>query len=189
MKLNIWTITFLTGLIFSFSSLNKAVTVADNPFNSVDFPLESCGDLLPKDKSAYPVVVPTYIPPGFKVDKLEVIDNDSEKIYKIIYRNSNNLCFYIADGIDSILSRKFSGLSRGETARRASRVETVKVNLPVIDTNSYLSINKYDRASTSSSISLESSKVEFESPCTEKDRAITTPEAVKIVESLQYLNP
>ncbi|NES72939.1 MAG: hypothetical protein F6K24_50965, partial [Okeania sp. SIO2D1] len=98
---------------------------------------------------------------------------------KIIYRNSNNSCFYIAD------STTYSG---GNYSSLFS-TETVKVNSPFINETANLAINKYNRASTNSSISLEFSKVEFESPCTEKDRAITTSEAVKIVESLKYLNP
>ncbi|NET28684.1 hypothetical protein [Okeania sp. SIO1I7] len=196
MKNHVWKIGFLTGLILGLSNINKAVivrsesidTLAQSPDIAKSAQLTSSQlkqlvsvDRKTLEKEILKVIVPTYIPPGFKVDKLEIIDNDSVKSYKIIYRNSNNLCFYIADRI----LRRFIPPPPSLPLSQ----ETVKVNSPFINETANLAITKYDRSSTNSSISLEFSKVDFESPCTEKDRAITTSEAVKIVESLQYLNP
>ncbi|NES68378.1 MAG: hypothetical protein F6K24_25665 [Okeania sp. SIO2D1] len=58
----------------------------------------------------------------------------------------------------------------------------------------YLNINRYDRVSTNSSMSWSFNSFKFQSPCDiakieKSERVIKTSEAVKIVESLQYLNP
>ncbi|NES72940.1 MAG: hypothetical protein F6K24_50970 [Okeania sp. SIO2D1] len=216
MKPNIWKIGFFTGLILTlvfFTGLILSSLIKSKPAivhsesvdiflgesqdisRSAQFTASQLKQLVSVDRKKFRVkklyydefedrelrvIVPTYILFGFKVDKLEVIDNNSENSYKIIYRNSNNLCFYIGNSI--------SGLIQPST-RPPSSTEAVEINSPFINETANLAITKYDRASTNSSISLEFSKVEFESPCTEKDRVITTSEAVKIVESLQYLNP
>ncbi|NES69575.1 MAG: hypothetical protein F6K24_32305, partial [Okeania sp. SIO2D1] len=109
------------------------------------------------------------------------IDNYSEKSYKIIYRNSNNSRFCIRNYIPRI------------SLARSGGTEIIKVNSPVIG-NTELDIFTYAQVSVNDSMSLVNPSTNvtiFSSPCSRdpNDRIITAQEAVKIVESLKYLNP
>ncbi len=204
MKPNIGKITFLTGLILSLNSIDKAVTF---PSKSVDtlaqsqdiatlakLTLSQVKKLVDLDKkkienSQLRVILPSYIPSEFRVDKVEVLNTDLEANYTIIYRNLNNFCFYIKNSISGKKAGQHYFLL--ETARYRSGRETIYINSSVIGYG-YLDIYNYGNISTNPSISLVSLQnigFKFESPCTKNDRAITTSKAVKIVESLQYLNP
>ncbi|NET28686.1 hypothetical protein [Okeania sp. SIO1I7] len=192
MKFNVLTTGFFAGLIFSLNSIDKAVTF---PSKSVDSLAQSqdiamLAKLTPtqveklvnleKNNQVDKVIVPTYIPPGFQVDKLEV----GGRYYYIIYRNSNNLCFYFSYSNHLIFNSQ------------DAEVVGIEINLPVIGT-AYLHTKKSHRASIPSSIVVQSSdygreQFGFASPCTftkNHGKTITTQEVVKIVESLQYLNP
>ena len=213
MKLNVWKIGFLTGLILSLGNVDKAVTFpsksVDNLPQSQDIAtlakltpaqVEKLIDLEKKkirvrlgngefEDREFRVIVPTYITPGFKVDKLEVKDNNSYKSYNLYYKNFHNLCFYI--GVFISLPNMLHDQPSGGSASILIGTFT-EVNLPLIG-KAYLSIAEYNRVSTNSSISLVSLQKDlgfkFESPCNKNDNNITPKEAVKIVESLQYLNP
>ncbi|NES69576.1 MAG: hypothetical protein F6K24_32310 [Okeania sp. SIO2D1] len=191
MKFNVLTTGFFAGLILSLSNINKAVTF---PSKSVDSLAQSqdiamLAKLTPtqveklvnleKNNQVDKVIVPTYIPPEFKVDKLEV----GGGYYYIIYRNSNNLCFYFSYSNHFIFNSQ------------DAEVVGIEINLPVIGT-AYLYTKKSHRVSIPSTILVKSysaqERFEFISPCLMTEnwgKTITTPEAVKIVESLQYLNP
>ncbi|NES68376.1 MAG: hypothetical protein F6K24_25655 [Okeania sp. SIO2D1] len=204
MKLNVWKIVFLTGLILSLSSINKAVTVRSESVDIVaqfqdiarlaklnPVQVEKLVDLDNKkiENSQLRVILPSYIPSEFRVDKVEVVNTDLEANYKIIYRNLNNFCFYLQNNISGKKAGQHYFLL--ETAKSRSGVETIYINSSVIG-NAYLDIYNYGNISTNPSISLVSLQnigFKFESPCSKNDQAITTSKAVKILESLQYLNP
>ena len=209
MKNHVWKIGFFTGLILTLGSINKAVIVrsesvdtlaqSQNIARSAQLTASQLKRLVSVDRKKFKVklnndefedrelrvIVPTYIPPGFKVDKLEVKDNDSEKSYKIFYRNSNNSCFYIKNTIKKNDWESFGGF-------KPFSKTIVEVNSPLIG-KAYISTYRYQRESNNSPIFLQileySQSVGFGSPCSNNGKTINIQEAVKIVESLQYLNP
>ncbi|NES68375.1 MAG: hypothetical protein F6K24_25650, partial [Okeania sp. SIO2D1] len=132
MKLNIWKITFFTGLIFSFSSLNKAVTVADNPFNSVDFPLEYCGDLLPKNKSAYPVKLYTVFINDTNGEQIK--DKISQYCKQTLYAYKRKIDGSIPRGVIQIAS--LIGRDRAEQFKEflSRDFENVEISEPTVIT-------------------------------------------------------
>ncbi len=110
MKLNNWIIGFLTGLILSLGSIDKAVKF---PSKSVDTlaqsqdiarlaqltsvqveKLISWVPIKTRDGTEFKVIVPTYIPPDFQVHSFTVNDY-RDPYYNIFYRNYNNFCFSI----------------------------------------------------------------------------------------------
>ncbi|NET28683.1 hypothetical protein [Okeania sp. SIO1I7] len=129
-----------------------------------------------------------------------------------MYRNSNNYCFLIHRSenlyhpstqipynyyqVNQLLAQLPPPPVRGIDGS-----ESIEVNpdfrIPVdslIGGDGYLYINKYDRVSTNSSILWLFQGFKFKSPCyiaqiADGGRVITSSEAVKIVESLQYLSP
>ncbi|NES64617.1 MAG: hypothetical protein F6K24_04825 [Okeania sp. SIO2D1] len=205
MKHNIWTIGFLTGLILSLSNIDKAVTVrsesVDNLAQSQDIARSAkltasqlkwlvsidkkkieLGEKSKKSIDEFKVIVPTFIPPGFNVDDLEIIDNNSELSYRIVYRNSNNSCFYLI---------KTTNLKPRQPPDYGVKVwEVVEVDSPILG-KVYLDYYQSGVISSQSCIRLRTSEnIEFESPVwAQKCKVISMQEAVKIIESLQYLNP
>ena len=205
MKLNNWIIGFLTGLILSLGSIDKAVTF---PSKSVDsftqfqdvatlakLTASQVEKLIFLDKNnsmgiEFKVIVPTYIPPGFQMDRLTIEDSRVHgPSYQIIYRNANNFCFSI------------KGAS-GEFGGGPTDSEIVEVDSPALG-KVIVGYVKFSEVSNQSSIFLTEAPIKkgsqgylFLSPAVPylgssglKCRTITIQEAVKIVESLQYLNP
>ncbi|HLO86189.1 MAG TPA: hypothetical protein VK203_14430 [Nostocaceae cyanobacterium] len=140
----------------------------------------------------FKVIVPTYVPSGFKIDKFEITkgtfgpDYNLEGYnYKISYRNSNNLCFSIysqgpggggdPEGYETLtvsspaLGKVAIEYTKSDQIEEAQYivVEMVRGILKGNHIYSFVSTNKKH----------ESCKI------------ISLEEAVKIVESLQYLNP
>ena len=189
MKFNVWTIGFFTGLILSLSSINKAVT-----FDTQSQDIAKSAKLTPsqveklislsknnKIGKKFQAIVPTYIPVGFQINELEAINNESELSYRIVYRNIlNNSCFHLIKAIH-LKPRQPPDYS-------VNAWETVEVDLPILGKVN-LDYYKSDIISTQPCIKLRSSEnIEFESPVGNCN-VISMQEAVKIVESLQYLNP
>ncbi len=215
MKLNIWKIGFFTGLILGLNSIDKAVTVPSKLVDSLaqSQDIATLAKLTPSqveklvnlDKKKrvrldngeledreFRVLVPTYLPPGFKVDELITNDNEyGDGFYHISYGNSNNLCFSI-----------WSSKPLVELIFNSEDMQTFykDVNLPGIG-KAELRTHEPHRVSIHSTIwaeiwpevSHEGYGFIFGSPCFGKEKkekkTITFQEAVKIVKSLQYLNP
>ncbi|MDJ0554321.1 MAG: hypothetical protein QNJ68_07780 [Microcoleaceae cyanobacterium MO_207.B10] len=124
MQLNLGTIGFLTGLILSLISIDKAVTF---PSKSVDTlaqsqdivrlaqmtlvqveKLISWVQIKTRDGTEFKVILPTYIPPDFQVHSF-IVNDYRDAYYNIFSRNYNNFCFsikgasggFISGGIDS----------------------------------------------------------------------------------------
>jgi hypothetical protein len=134
-------------------------------------------------KFKFKIVLPTYVPPGFQVDKLEV-QNDTRYSpkYKIVYRNSSNSCFFISGS---------SGIWGGP----ASGYKTVEVSSTALG-KVVLEYTDFVRAANTGYIGVPGSRItkgkmgyDFSSPGRDGCRTISIQEAVKVVESLQYLNP
>lgn len=144
-------------------------------------------------------VVPTYIPHGFQVDILRTRYNQNlGGRYQIIYRNSSNSCFGIEGGIPEpigdeptsydttgeVWSPALGKIVLGYTSfRKRSNLSFIGFKGPkdsVIKNN-----NDYIFSSPVLSVYSQQGGWERIPEC----GTITFQEAVKIVESLQYLNP
>ncbi|NER45964.1 MAG: hypothetical protein F6J92_04610 [Symploca sp. SIO1A3] len=154
-------------------------------------------DFSPRDidgRQIYHVaVLPTYIPPGFRVDKFEV-GNSAHNLYDITYKNDTNYCFMM------------SATSPQGGGPGAYFQETKKVYLSDIGEIT-LGYTEFDRYSNTSEILAgfyfdSKSKATilydwyfFTSPSqklgTNNDecKAISPKEALKIVKSLRLLKP
>jgi hypothetical protein len=105
----------LAYLLFSCGELDSANTQATNEHqmgeNSDDLILnldsvgsaakltsEQINQLLSIQQKQFKVIVPTYIPSGFKVEKFNANKNPAKNhnTYEIVYRNPNGLCFKVS---------------------------------------------------------------------------------------------
>jgi hypothetical protein len=132
-------------------------------------------------------VVPTYLPPGFHVSHFST--NYTENLggrYTIVYCNSSRSCFRIEGGIPLPIGDEPISY---ETTKEISSPALGKVKLGYVN---------YDRTGNKPYIGFaglvnqflkDNNEYIFDSGDFGKEQAITLNEAVKIVESLQYLNP
>jgi hypothetical protein len=136
----------------------------------------------------FKVVLPTYIPPGFKVHKFAAGKNaTSGPGYEIVYRNSSNLCFVISGD-----SGQWGGPPGG--------YDTVEVSSPALG-KVVLEYTDFDRDTNKPYISFKGEPLmrgqtgyRFISSGLSTDdkncgNIISLQEAVKVVKSIQYLNP
>ena len=128
-------------------------------------------------------IVPTYIPPGFQVDSFETKLNAAVgSEYSLVYRNSSNSCFRI-----------FAFQGQGGDA--PTLYETVKVSSPALGKVilTYTDSDEFHNGfSVKFPLPIYKNDVAylFDSPAFGKNcNSVSLQEAVKIVESLQYLNP
>ncbi|MEP0884636.1 DUF4367 domain-containing protein [Trichocoleus sp. ST-U3] len=136
------------------------------------------------------IVVPTYIPPGFKLDQLEISDGDYPG-YSIDYRNSNNICFGFG-----VFTAPGAG-SPGEY----DTVEVVapafgKVTLAYTDFDDFsgkplVAFANYHSNVRDQKIGKYVGKYSFSShgEIDKNCNAISLRSAIKIVESLQFIDP
>ncbi|HLO47332.1 MAG TPA: hypothetical protein VK203_14410 [Nostocaceae cyanobacterium] len=131
------------------------------------------------------IVVPTYIPPGFKLDKFEVIGG-VYPYYEINYRNTNNGCFsfgaFTAPGAGS----------PGEYATvNATTPALGMVTIVYTDFDYYYNKPLVAFSYQSNIRDKEVGKYSFYSGSYPNSNcnAVSLKEAIKIVESLQFLNP
>lgn len=134
--------------------------------------------------SDFKPIVPAYIPEGFKVSKFEVVDLGGYRDYNLMYKNDNNFCFQISG----------SSTGWGDGASELQSIEVISQALGKV----VLEYTENHRNRTNSSISLGiqpgvlggHQAYWFTSPVNDEYcYSISIQEAVKIVESLQYLNP
>ena len=134
-------------------------------------------------------VLPTYLPPGFNVSHFGTKYN--EKLggrYEIVYCNSSKFCFLIGGGIPEPMGDEPISY---ETIKDISSLALGKVDLGYAN---------YDRTNNKPHIGFTGSLDKFikdnndyifQSPSmiyVGNNKAISMSEAIKIVESLQYLN-
>jgi len=150
----------------------------------------------PPNKYYYPIVLPTYIPSGFRIDKFEVANNSY--LYDIVYKDNNNYCFLI-EAFET---------SQGGAAGWYSYIEGIDAS--DIGNNIALGYTEFNKSTNTNQILVNftlSAELSAEDQTTlgytsyrlaspihilgEKDdcEAISVKEAVKIVKSLQFLNP
>lgn len=146
-----------------------------------------------RDKINFKVVIPTYIPSGFKVKQIEVVNHEQYGVkYSILYQNTNKSCFEL----------KADNGQWGGPALGWNTVEVVSPDLGSIvieHTNS----DALDNASIIFRKDKPASNVRKKTAYSFSSvggnthwiksyncqTAISIQEAVKIVESLQYLSP
>ncbi|WP_017721568.1 hypothetical protein [Kamptonema formosum] len=134
------------------------------------------------------IIVPTYIPAGFQAYRVEAEDGHFGPNYSVTYRNySNNTCFTM------------TGASGGFGAE-PTNYQTVEVNSPALGrvTIEYTNFNQtfkrpYIGFKDFETAIVEGSQLYLFSPYNSRtdgcSNIISFQEAVKVVESLQYLNP
>lgn len=103
----------------------------DNPFASVEFPLESCSDPLPKDETAYPIELYTVF--------VVVVDNNPfEDIQEKYCKTLSSSSKLDSDGGESFVIQvaSFIGRDRAEQFRDilTSHFNTIKISEPTIIT-------------------------------------------------------
>lgn len=133
----------------------------------------------------FEIVVPTYIPPGFKLDHLKTSGEDYPYYY-VNYRNSNNVCF----SFSAFTSPGASSPGEYDTVEvSAPAFEKVTLTYTNFDDNynkplvaSYLASNRRNK---------EVGKYNFYSGNNsgKNCNTINLKAAVKIVESLQFIKP
>lgn len=132
------------------------------------------------------IVVPTYIPPGFKLDKFEV-SGGAYPYYDIEYRNTNNGCFSF-------------GAFTAPGAGSAGEYTTVNVTTPALGmvTIVYTDFDDYYNKPLVAFSSYEANirdkevgKYGFYSGSYRNSNcnAVSLKEAIRIIKSLQFLNP
>ena len=151
--------------------------------------------------SIFRVVLPGYIPSGFKLTKFSFKDpnlesgvDSNELGYSLTYKDSNNICFRVG----AFASR--STVSPPIPPSHPLRVETIEAYSPIFG-KLRLNYTGFDEYSNPSKIELDSLRhssggyvydfasrkrlLYSEANC----NTMELEEAVKVVESLQYLNP
>jgi hypothetical protein len=148
-----------------------------------------------RDKIDFKVILPTYLPNGYRVHQLRAVNNAQYSIsYEVIYRNSDNECFTLradngqwGDGL--------SGLSRINVSSSALGVITLEhTDFDRLSSSSFVSFRKDILRANSTRTMMSYSMVSIRdnhylpefSGCKAELRL---NEAVKIVESLRYLKP
>ena len=142
-----------------------------------------------KERVKAKFVVPTYLPPGFKVSHFstEYIEHLGGR-YRIAYCNASKSCFLIEGGIP---------LPMGDEPITYQTIKTI--SSPALG-NVELGYANYERTKNQPHISLDrflkdNNEYTFQSSVwsiykgLSENKAISFNEAVKIVKSLQYLNP
>jgi len=142
-------------------------------------------------KSYYPIVLPNYIPSGFRVNEFEV--GNKNILYKIIYKNNNNYCFAISvfevqlggppafyKNIENIYVSDIGNIPLGHTEFDKHSIT------PPIMTQFILS---GDPQTNLGSIFYELSSPSWTLGEYDNCEFISLKEAVKIVKSLRFLNP
>ncbi|HLO47333.1 MAG TPA: hypothetical protein VK203_14405 [Nostocaceae cyanobacterium] len=133
----------------------------------------------------FKVLLPTYLPLGFRVDKLELNDNNYPSGYTIVYRNSkNNSCFRLTG-------------DNGQWGAPPLGYNTVEALSPILG-KVILEYTEFDQEVGGSLIKFRDEPIMKEqtgysfisSPSIAPScrNSISPQEAVKIVESFQYLN-
>jgi hypothetical protein len=137
----------------------------------------------------FKILVPTYVPPGFEVDSVELKAKPvrfSIPFYEIKYRNS-------IDGTCFVVGANSGGWGDGVSEHESIEVFSQALGLLV------LQISSFDLESSSEIISFRDILIRngrryyFRSPFTRLDapdacRSISAKEAVQVVESLHYLD-
>jgi hypothetical protein len=137
------------------------------------------------------ILVPTYLPPGFQIDKFEInydrnskIGSDYYRSYTIVYKNmKTNVCFYIS-------GYGFPSGGGGDPGD----YKTVEVSSPALG-KVILMYTGFSQNRQKSYVRFENDYIfvnthvyDFASPSSECN-TISIQEAVKIVESFEWLNP
>ncbi|MEL7005620.1 MAG: hypothetical protein AAFN93_23255 [Bacteroidota bacterium] len=139
-----------------------------------------------------PIVIPAYIPPGFEVSSLKISAHDEQYLYnfyKIKYQNKDNSCFLIQDyALDGPV---------GEGPAVVDEIEGIQI--PALNVLVNLGYSGFSRASSYdftivSFTGIGGHEYEFLSPSLSENSSpdctgIPIKESIKIVESLQYLDP
>lgn len=135
------------------------------------------------------VLVPTYLPDGFRIDEFNVSDNS----YYIFYQNSNNQCFVLEGFPVPAIGDEPTGFDMVEAQSPIlGRVALEYTDTDWIDGSSYVgNPGPYFTSGNFHAYTFKSpgSRL-FNSPKYEqKCNSISVQEAVNVVESLRYLNP
>lgn len=141
------------------------------------------------EKGKIKAIIPMYIPPGFQIDKFNV--NENGEPYSIVYKNSSNSCFHILAvqyggdrPIQYNTTNKISSLALGEVVLgytefpESDSSPSIGFPLPV-----YKPVEGGD--SVGYFFASPASNTASGAAC----NSISLQEGIKIVESLQYLNP
>lgn len=134
----------------------------------------------------FKVIVPTYIPAGFKVEKVETLDRPGGPggpAYQITYRNSRNACFSVS-------------ATSGGWGSGPGEQHSFEVNPPALG-KLLLGYTEFFRSVRRPSISFQGAPIIkgkqgyfFNSPAIDrKCDVIEIQDGIKIANSLQYLNP
>lgn len=136
----------------------------------------------------FKVLLPTYLPVGFRVEEVEILNNnDTNPQYRIVYRNlKDNSCFRVTGD---------NGQWGGPPADYSNTVEALSPILGKV----ILEYTEFDQQIDGSLIKFKNEPIMKDSTgysfISERSihpncrNGISPQEAVKIVESLQYLNP
>ncbi len=142
--------------------------------------------------TSFKVVVPTYIPDGFQVQLLETeiieadaIDQNGAVVYNLVCRNPNNLCF----SIHSSSSENWQNSSTSDY--KNVEVDSKSLGKVVLNYTDFDGFTEGPYIGFKEPILQGKQRYSFESGggiiC--NSDSISIEEAVKVVESLEYLNP
>lgn len=134
------------------------------------------------DNAAFKVIVPTYVPSGFR--PIVNAEDDGGPSYRLLYVDNNNNCFQISGrttgfgaGAEDSVYRTVESKALGEVVLGYTEFSSV-INQPSIS---------FWESSVKGTIASPQEYI-FSSPATDCN-TIDFEEAAKIVESLEYLNP
>lgn len=179
------------GNVESISETNQPSSV-ESKASLANLSLSQAQELLSLDKNNrggidMKIVLPTYVPTGYRVKKF-LAERDrsiAAPHYEIVYANDLGNCFEIS-------------AASGGFGANAVDFESVTVNSKALGTVE-LSFTQFDSVTDQDRIGLKEMNVEgiipsdqrysFWSPGNNECETIDFQEAVKIVESLDYLNP
>ncbi|HLO86186.1 MAG TPA: hypothetical protein VK203_14415 [Nostocaceae cyanobacterium] len=132
----------------------------------------------------FKVIVPTHVPNGFQISNFEVRNTPDETIYRIVYRNSSDFCFSIEGNS--------GGWGSGPEEERSVEVLSPALGKVILGYTEFSAITKKPWiAFQGAPIIIGERGYFFNSPENKEQNCntISLQEAIKIVESLQYLNP
>ncbi|MGL5064713.1 MAG: hypothetical protein ACRC62_32420 [Microcoleus sp.] len=125
------------------------------------------------------IALPTYIPDGFRVAKVEVSKGEDPR-YSILYKNQNNQCFYF-----------YGFIYRGSYLSLPLNFETFEVSSLGLGKTLVKYFNKSDRSPDKSrmetSFRIDGQGYNFNSPIKESCTLISKREATKVIKSIDYI--
>jgi len=169
-----------------YAAIPSKISVAESSqLNSVQVKQLVSLDKNNTKRLALKVIVPTYIPPGFQIDEFKAEEDFYGPTYTIKYRNSSNSCFEI--------SSNFGGWGGEPTDYHNVEVSSPVLGKVILEYKDFEQNHKSYVGFKNTPVVIGKQGYFFQSPfgigTSYQCNSISPQEAVKIVESLQYLNP